>query len=733
MTVDVGKSTQEANYNASGFLYGLSDDGQDPSDKWLSPLNAGLFVGGGARLDGGAWAKGGEDGYETRWEMVEQQYERVTTLDSDPEYVIRISDLWGADAVTVVDEDDPWPGDGGDWDSWDALLERIVSDVKASDMNPEEIQFEIWNEPNYDLFWNRSTERFRELWRRGVRKLRTLYPQARIVGPNYTHLLPDLRDRFVEWLEMTIESETVPDIINWHDLQEWNDPVEDAEAIREILDEHDLDLPLEINEYLPISQLNAGYNAWDMVRIEKSDVEYASLGVWTACCDSPQLVGLLSSTDDGPTPSGRWWIYERYGSITDQLLATTGSADVDAVAGTSSVSQKGDAVQVILGNRGYTGDVGVALENLDTDSVELSHGNRIEVTVERIPSEDIVESPETVKHYNVTASTAAHTITIPWDDQTNAYAVTLEPPSSPNSAPPGVTLSHETGDEEIEPGTSRDVTVTATNVGQRAINDAEMKVDSPDGWTVTRESSARGTIPPGKTTEASWEITAPADASPGEYEFGVELTYGWKGNETATTTNGWTWAVPLDPVPEGYDTFASTEAEFGSIDGETFVVDANGADTFTGDDEYGTIYPSADRAEQTSTVVAKIESHEEAGAYSKAGVTIRNDITGAGESPGYVAMVAMPNRVEFEWDSDGNGYLDSATNVETSPTYPCWVKLEKDGTSFVGSYSTDGSNWTEIGSATVDTANDTQDAGMVVCSVSESSLNEARFGEFDIS
>lgn len=733
VTVDVGNPVQESNYDASGFLYGLSYDGEQPSDRWLSPLNPGLFVGGGARVSGGGWAKGGLEGYERRWNMVEQQYDRVTELASDPEYVIRLSDLWGADAVTVVDQDDPWPGDGGDWSSWEALLERVVADVRDADMRPEEIQFEIWNEPSYDLFWNRSQERFRELWRRGVRKLRDLYPEARIVGPNYTHLLPDLRDRFEEWLDMTIESGTVPDIINWHDLQEWNDPVEDARAVREVLDERDLDLPLEINEYLPINQLNAGYNAWDLARIEKSDVDYAALGVWTACCDYPQLVGLLSGTDDGPKPSGRWWIYQRYGSITGPLVETTKGQDVDAVAGVSSVSRNRDSVQVVLGNRGYSGDVAVSLENIDTDSVDLARGNRIEVTVERIPSEDIVESPRTVRRYNVSASDSDHTVTIPWEDRTNAYVVTLRPPETPNDAPPGVTLTHQTGSDTIESGNERQVTATATNVGQRAITDAQLEVDSPDGWTVTRESSSRTTIPPGESSEASWTVTAPAEASPGQYEFAVELTYDWRGTETTTTANGWTWEVPLDPVPEGYSTFASTDASFGSVDGDTFVIDANGADTFFGADEYGTIYPSTTRAGQTSTVVTKIESHEEVSAYSKAGIAIRNDITGAGESQGYVALVAMPNRIELEWDSDGNGYLESATNIGSSPSYPCWLKLERDGTSFVGYYSTDGSNWTEVGSATVETANETQDAGMVVCSVSSNSLNEARFGAFDIS
>lgn len=432
VTVDLSTSVGKPDHTASGFLYGLSYDGDRPSDRWLVPLKPGLFVGGGARVEGGAWAKGGREGYEKRWEMVEQQYERVAALPGDAEYVIRISDLWGADAVTVVDEDDPFPGDEGDWDGWEALLERITADVKRSGMDPAKIQFEMWNEPNYSLFWNRSRAQYRTLWRRGTRKLRALYPAARIVGPNFTHLRPDLADRFEDWLEMTISSETVPDIINWHDLQEWNDPVNDAKTVRNILSKKGLsELPLEINEYLPRNQLNAGYNAWDMARIEKSDVKYSALGVWTACCESPELVGLLSRTDDGLEPSGRWWVYKRYASITSELMETTRSENVDAIAGMHSAPNDREYVRVVLGTNGYTGDVVLILKRLH--EIIVARGSRIRIVVERIPSRSVVDSPEVIQNHTVGVPTKReqHTLTIPWKKATDAYAVTLVSPKTP--------------------------------------------------------------------------------------------------------------------------------------------------------------------------------------------------------------------------------------------------------------------------------------------------------------
>lgn len=84
------------------------------------------------------------------------------------------------------------------------------------------------------------------------------------------------------------------------------------------------------------------------------------------------------------------------------------------------------------------------------------------------------------------------------------------------------------------------------------------------------------------------------------------------------------------------------------------------------------------------------------------------------------------------WGPNGDGSLDSATSIG-SPAFPCWLKIEKSGITFVGYYSDDGSNWTEVGSVTVETANEIQDTGMFVCSVSSGNLSEARFETFDIS
>jgi hypothetical protein len=66
----------------------------------------------------------------------------------------------------------------------------------------------------------------------------------------------------------------------------------------------------------------------------------------------------------------------------------------------------------------------------------------------------------------------------------------------------------------------------------------------------------------------------------------------------------------------------------------------------------------------------------------------------------------------MQWDSDGDGYLDTQT-VAGSTTYPCTLKLERSGTTFTGYYSTDeGDTFAKIDSVDIAEANDVQDVGL---------------------
>src|SRR5690606_10280384 len=70
----------------------------------------------------------------------------------------------------------------------------------------------------------------------------------------------------------------------------------------------------------------------------------------------------------------------------------------------------------------------------------------------------------------------------------------------------------------------------------------------------------------------------------------------------------------------------------------------------------------------------------------------------------------------------GTSYFTAATN----DTVPVWLKLARVGTNFTGSYSSDGSNWTTLGTASV-TMSNTIYVGLVVCSRNTGILNTGTF------
>jgi regulation of enolase protein 1 (concanavalin A-like superfamily) len=108
-------------------------------------------------------------------------------------------------------------------------------------------------------------------------------------------------------------------------------------------------------------------------------------------------------------------------------------------------------------------------------------------------------------------------------------------------------------------------------------------------------------------------------------------------------------------------------------------------------------------------------------------------VTQANTSPGYVTLEVTPsNRVQMQWDTDGNGQLDASASASLTDSTPIWLRLVRNGTTFTGSYSTDGNTWTTVSSATVSTATGAEDAGMFTSSHNKYDDARADFGPFSV-
>jgi hypothetical protein len=132
-------------------------------------------------------------------------------------------------------------------------------------------------------------------------------------------------------------------------------------------------------------------------------------------------------------------------------------------------------------------------------------------------------------------------------------------------------------------------------------------------------------------------------------------------------------------------------------------------------------------------VTARVTHLDDTNPWAKAGVALRNELTGARTSAGYAVMVVTPgNGVAFQWDADANGYLDSFSTVGGIRA-PAWVRLVRSGSQVSGYYSTDGTTWTKVGSTVnVPGIAATQDAGLIATSHAAGVLGQSGFTNFSV-
>nr|WP_243876779.1 DUF1349 domain-containing protein [Streptomyces sp. 846.5] len=191
----------------------------------------------------------------------------------------------------------------------------------------------------------------------------------------------------------------------------------------------------------------------------------------------------------------------------------------------------------------------------------------------------------------------------------------------------------------------------------------------------------------------------------------------------------------LSTITSPFTGYANIPAVVDQHQGQ-FTITGTGADVWGGgsqhDDQYAAIY-QAGAASSTAVVTAHVDSQSNTNSWAKAGIMLRNSIAGAGSSAGYAVVAVTPgNGVVLEWDSNGDGYLDSQAQT-VAIAAPVWLRLTRSGTSVTAYYSTNGTSWNQIGIATLSGSSGTEDVGMFSLSHDTSTAGTATFSQFSIS
>ncbi|HJP77569.1 MAG TPA: NEW3 domain-containing protein [Pseudonocardiaceae bacterium] len=304
------------------------------------------------------------------------------------------------------------------------------------------------------------------------------------------------------------------------------------------------------------------------------------------------------------------------------------------------------------------------------------------------------------------------------------YRVT--PRRGPVFAPPATSFGLTGFDAGAPAGQSFTAAETFTDYGTTPVADIDLGLRPPAGYTVTATSRTDYPIVRGgQTVTATFSVTTPPTTLFANASF------------TATETQGsrhYSFNYPLTTysrLQAPYQAYSSTQGLYAQS-GSRLGIAGQGADIWGSVNEYSTVYlPGA--AHDGTVATVELTAQQNTDQWAKAGIIIRNDVTGANTSPGYVLLAATPgNAYILDSDVDGNGQLDTQSGAGTASGYPSWLKLVRSGTTYTGYYSTDDVNWIEVGSTTVPSAAAKQDVGIAMTSHSAHVTGEADFDHFGI-
>jgi hypothetical protein len=124
-TINFAVAGEAPTYSASGFIYGLSQDGTQPAASLQSGIKTQFLRVGGTQIDcpNGGWVN---NDFTPRWNSVLSYYARAQAIGA--RLILLSHDLW--EPMQVPN----YPGDNGNWTAYTNFMNLVISDFKANGM-----------------------------------------------------------------------------------------------------------------------------------------------------------------------------------------------------------------------------------------------------------------------------------------------------------------------------------------------------------------------------------------------------------------------------------------------------------------------------------------------------------------------------------------------------------------------------------------------------------------------
>jgi hypothetical protein len=337
LVVNLGAATGQVDGGASGSLYGIYDQGV-PSDNLIQGM--GLTTTDTKAQDG-------------------QQHPGSDALEIAKPFVAS----GGRDVfIYMTDVYRNFPYERTSYAQYQGYMKSEVEQVLTSP-DKNRIVLVPYNEPDGNWFAGLTTDAttlaaFEAEWLQTYDFIKSLWPEARIAGPNFSNFFPAALGSF---LQFCMANNCLPDVMTWHELQVASTVRTDVAAYRALETTVGLKHPLPVNldEYAARYQLTSPGQmvAWlSALEAEKVDGDLAYWNINGSLGDSVAQQNI---------PNAQWWLYNWYSSMTGntvQVTAPQGNTD-DKLQGLATLDRAKRQARIILGG-GTAGPAGVTVNDI---------------------------------------------------------------------------------------------------------------------------------------------------------------------------------------------------------------------------------------------------------------------------------------------------------------------------------------------------------------------------------
>ncbi|MEV4476672.1 hypothetical protein [Nonomuraea sp. NPDC049504] len=344
----------------------------------------------------------------------------------------------GGDEVVIYMQDvySRWPYQDLGIEDYLAKVETMVRKVVRE--RPRDKDRFVWvpfNEPDWIWYedWATQRERFFSDWKAVFERIRSIDPDARIVGPNEAFYRPERLRDFLTWAKETPcagQDDCLPDIMAWHELQrerlaDYRSHYEHYRAMERELGIGPL--PINIDEYGNRRDMSVPGQMIQWISLFEDTKVDADMAYWTYAGNLGDHAVRTRQANGG------WWLLKWYADLTGQTVKVTpprlNAADtVQAVAALDESARRGT---ILVGG-------GAAPVRLDVSGLDRRvFGDRVDVVVSKTTwtgYEGDAAEPPVVAATRAEVSGGAITVDVPGGDVMAAYRVTVVPSSGPAPA-----------------------------------------------------------------------------------------------------------------------------------------------------------------------------------------------------------------------------------------------------------------------------------------------------------